>query len=378
MNAEAAVIAPVEATPSAATPTTPVAPQPAALPTSAVEARRLLVPDAAQRNVRDAMATLGVTHPSADQPRNEAGQFVSTDAPLTDAATAPAEEASAPEPAALAPGLVRIDIPAGHPLAHRTDALIVPAEAEEYARWAVNNAVRREQIVEWESYAKAQEARAIEAEAALRAHTEVVEADLLDPKTQHMLRDMARAYGPEYAEALKRGLIGDKLEQRKQEIVREISDSRLADDAERTAQQFVNSAYAEAVNRFPEWTQHEFDAAMSAYGSYMEARGQEVPDLGNFVQFATSLYIQKPEVQSTLQQQRAELARRQEEQTRIEERKRLEAEELARIEAAAAARRNNPFGRVPASAGVPASAIPSGGAATAREAFASLTGRRPR
>lgn len=360
--ATTAAPAPVTATPAAPAEVTPVTTQ-APTPKTAAEARAAIAPPApAGLTAREAQAALSNGGLQL-QPRNEDGSFKAAGEPAaTETAAAPAAPADtpAPDPAAElgspAEGFVRIPLSPDHPLASKgAKFLDAPADQEQYFRWAVNNAVRREQVVQWEQHAAKLEARANELAAReralaaeLRAVREFGERAVSDPVMSHMLKDLETTYGPEAAAALRRGLLAEQVQPKVEQYRAEIETAEADAYAERVANTFVSTAYQQAVEHFPLFTPAEFDHAVATYGHLMEVRGKDTPDVNEFLQHAAGLYMTKPEVQAELTRRReAELAQAAE-KARLAEAERLKKEEADRIRAAADARKNLPFRGIPA------------------------------
>lgn len=352
-------------------------------PSTASAAReQLFGRTAPTQTVEEAKAALGA------QPRGPDGQFIPTETAAADTAPAPAVAEATPvadaaatttEPtAATAPeGFVRIDLPEGHALRARgQDHLLAPQGYEDYFRWAVQNAVRRDDIVKWQSYANQWKDRATQAEARATALAEVGETVLLDPKTAHIINDMKTTYGEEYAEAFKRGLLKDKVEGR----IAELDTQRQAQEAEQgavaTATNFANAAYADAVQRFPLWTSDKFDDALASYGALMERRGEAVPDLNVFVRHAQALYLQEPAVQQQMQALTLEHNRTEAERVRQGERDRLAKEERDRLETARQRRVEIPMAGLPSAAATSQTLGVQSGPKNAREARDGLFSRR--
>lgn len=353
-------------------------------------------------------------HHSQEQPRAEDGKFAATqsgaadaaspepsaapEAPDPNAAAAPAPDATPPDAAATpqaaepaAPdatgtaevpeGMVRIDIPEGHPMRHRGDHYLVPAGHEEYHRWAVNNTIRRNDVEaaakntrEWQQYANRLKAE-------LDATREFAGGIFQDPAVIQQIDDIRKTYGDEAAKRFEAGLWAEQ-----QGKVQELTQQQQAEAAQaeraQIVQGFMQQAHAAAQKRYPEWSQQEVDNALAAYGSWVEARSggnasaQELK-LNEFLSHADPVYLQNPRARATAEQRRNQRLEQERQNAAKKEAERLKAEEQKRLEEAAAQRAQYPWMRVPANA-VPAQVgvdEGAGGPRTVQEAKRSLTRR---
>ncbi len=351
MSEAAAVAAPVESAPVVAVPATDAG---AGQPTTATAAReQLFQRPALPATAAEAQQALNLP------PRNAEGQFTTESAAVTETpaesvaeAVPAAVPAAAPEatPAAtvVPDGFIRLDVPEGHPLRDRgLSEVLVSKDMEDYHRWALQNPVRRDQVVQWQTYANQWKDRAIAAEARASALQVVGDTVLVDPKTQHMISDIESTYGKEAAEAFKRGLIDPKIEAKTKEARDAFVASEALNEAQAVATRFANTAYATAVKEFPLFTPAEFDHALATYGALMEATGVEVPDLNAFRRHAAGTYLQKPEVQSQLAAQQKRQTDAELEKARKAERDLLLKQEADRLAAARDRRLEIPMAGVP-------------------------------
>lgn len=408
--------------PTPGTPAAPAAPEAAKEPTNVREAKQALRrgPDRFPSTITEAKAALGKgEHHAQNQPREPDGKFAATEpsgepTPDLNASGEPTPPATPPADAAAttqlgepeapkaegAPdvpeGMVRIDIPKGHPAweAGREFAL-VPKEHEKYHRWAINNAVRRDDVEaavkngrEWQQYANRLKAE-------LDATREFAGGIFADPTVIAQIDDIRRTYGDEAAKRFEAGLW-----QEQQAKVAEITKGQETEAQKvataQTTMRFVRDVLRTAATRYPEWVQgwpavdQMSDAqiavmvsasplanAFAAYGARMEASGSNDPNINEFLQLTDPVFVQDPRARQRLEARQK--ARLEQERTAAAkaEADRLAAEERKKLEEAAARRSQYPW------MGVPATAVPAqvgvdegaGGPRTVHEARRSLSRR---
>lgn len=372
--------APAQPTPDApAAPAAPEGPKEPPRAASVREAKQQLRRggDRYPSTAAEARAALGKgEHHAQTQPRAEDGKFAAQEpsgdatpdlnasgeptlpaTPPDDATatTQPAEpEAPKAEGATDVPeGMVRIDIPKGHPAweAGREFAL-VPKEHEKYHRWAINNAVRREHVAQWEQHAKGVENENRRLKAELEAAREFTGGIFNDPAVVARVQEIRQAWGDEEAN---RYLAGLQAEQ--QAKVQELTQKQEAEaqqaEKQTYVQNFMRQAYGEAEKRFPGITPQEIGTAIAAYGSYVEARNGEQLDLNEFLKHAAPLALQNPQVRAEAERRRNARLEQERQASAKAEADRLAAEERKKLEEAAAKRAQYPWMQVPAGA-VPA------------------------
>lgn len=324
-------------------------------------------------------ATAPETPPAAADAAAAGDDSSAATAPDPNAAAAPAPDATAAPDAGTAEvpeGMVRIDIPEGHPMRHRGDHYLVPQGHEEYHRWAVNNTIRRNDVEaaakntrEWQQYANRLKAE-------LDATREFAGGIFQDPAVIQQIDDIRKTYGDEAAKRFEAGLWAEQ-----QGKVQELTQQQQAEAAQaeraQIVQGFMQQAHAAAQKRYPEWSQQEVANALAAYGSWVEARGADELKLDEFLQHADPVYLQNPRARATAEQRRNQRLEQERQIAAKAEADRLKAEEQKRLEEAAAQRAQYPWMRVPANA-VPAQVgvdEGAGGPRTVQEAKRSLTRR---
>ena len=330
----------------------PAAPAPAVVEAPVAPVEALVTPDAPKhgsfKEFEQSIGKRSASNPdlipapelAAGQKRDPAtGKFVADAA----AATSPdAAVPATPEPAAPAPEFVKIPIPEGHPLRHRTDHLLVPKEHEEYGRWTVNEAVRREQL----EASRQRETEAVKKAAELEAESKFWQehaANLFGPEFRQLYEDIKDKYGPEQAEIFKHGQLAkaqEKLTEAKGQVTKELAER----ETQGAAETFARAAAQHAKGRYPLWGSKDFAQAMAGYGSYIDAAGLPA-HASSWQQYADTLYAQNPRVQTDART-RLETDR----QAQIDRlaQEKAEALDKQRLEEAARNRRTNPFGSTPA------------------------------
>lgn len=235
-------------------------------------------------------------HHSQEQPRNDAGQFVEGQAApaaeptqvLDGSATA---EATASTEAAYAPpaGMVRIELPEGHPLRDQgTTHLDVAPSQERTIRAAVNAAARRADVEAAMARVQEEAAARQRAEAQLRFFQEHGNG-FWTPEDQSLYNDILQSYaalGPEkakqMADAYKRGREAEASAQMGK--VAETADLEAINGHWQTeGERFRTEALAHLPTQYPGVTPHEVQQAIQMYafelqrvqeGAWAEAQHQ--------------------------------------------------------------------------------------------------------
>lgn len=390
------------AQPTPVAPAAPAAPEAAKEPTNVREAKQALRrgPDRFPSTITEAKAALSKgEHHAQTQPRAEDGKFAATEAsaaqapdpnapaapapdatpPAEGAAPAPSGEPAAPDAAAtdaVPEGMVRIDIPEGHPMRHRGDHYLVPKGHEEYHRWAVNNTIRHQDVEGYAKSAKDWQQYANRLKAELDATREFAGGIFADPTVIAQIDDIRRTYGDEAAKRFEAGLW-----QEQQAKVAERTKAQEAESAKAEmdayANDFMQRAWGEAEKRFPGMTPQEIHTAIVAYGSYVMARKGEELKMDEFLKHAAYAAIQNPTVRAEAERRRNARLEQERQTAAKAEADRLAAEERKKLEEAAARRSQYPW------MGVPATAVPAqvgvdegaGGPRTVHEARRSLSRR---
>jgi hypothetical protein len=341
-------------------PQQPVTAQPATRPTiNVAEARAALrtplaAAPAPAAPVEAPAATNSATTaaPAESQPRNPDGTYASPAA--APAPAPPAEPAGAEVP----PGQVRVPIPDGHPLRDRGMTHVdVPSEHADYHRWAINNAIRRNQLdhIERESQTLRQQNHQLQAR--LEAYMGLAENVISDPAVAQQAAEIEEMYGAAAKQRYLHGVVAE-AESRVDEIAEQQAQEYAQQQLSQQADQFISRAVETAQPRYPLWNQHKLSGVIQAYGALMHARGQNEPNLAEFIRFADADYMQLPQVQ---QQVRERMQKDQQQQNALvaaKERQRLANEEKQRLDAAVAARAQNPFARVPSAAAATGRTVP--------------------
>lgn len=390
------------AQPTEGTPAAPATPEGPKEPTSVQEAKQALR-RGQQRfpaTVAEAKAAAGGEHHSKDQPRAGDGKFAAPEPsagdqpPDPNATAAPALDATPPDATAtpqqgkpVAPdaagtpevpeGMVRIDIPEGHPMRHRGDHYLVPQGHEEYHRWAVNNTIRRNDVESAAKTARDWQQYANRLKAELEATREFTGGIFQDPAVIQQIDDIRKTYGDEAAKRFEAGLWAEQ-----QGKVQELTQQQQAEAQKAEAVAYVNDfqqkAFAAAQRRYPEWSPQEVANALAAYGSWVEARGANELKLDEFLKHADPVYLQNPQARAAAERRRSQRDEQQRQAAAKAEADRLAAEERKKLEEAAARRAQYPWMQVPAGA-VPAQVgvdEGAGGPKTVHEARQSLRRRR--
>lgn len=280
------------------------------------------------------------------------GKFVSLSA---DAESAPAENAT-PEAAPAPEGMVRIELPEGHPLRERGrthyEVRISSPEEEAELRGLLATPIKqrelkeaRERVVQMEEQVLRMQA----AEAARRKFEETV-----DPSTLEAIRAVEEV-NPALAALMRRGLESSLPELEKAEF-QTLAEQRVQQEVASEVEAFVNrtrtvaqAVYADIATEpyFPAL----YQKARAAYGAELAAREQAgqygTQNEQEFLGYMRSFVATHPEASRVF---RAKLSARQEAE-REAERQRIEAETKTETErtvltAALANRRTNPLGGV--------------------------------
>ena len=252
--------------------TTPSAPAPAETPvvtgTSAVEVKQ-----SGRNAARELGKRFEQAHHAQTQPRAEDGKFVPVDtaAPaaepaeqvLTESVTV--EATAAPQAADGPPeGMVRIELPEGHPLRDQGDThLDVPRDKERTFRAAVNAAARRAEVDAAERRVQEERVARLRLEAELKFVREQG-SQFWTPEHQATYDDLARAYGQEAAGAYKRG-----QQQRAEGAMAEVREQADLQAVQQhwsgEGEKFRTEAYQVLPGQFPGLTQNEVDSAITMY-----------------------------------------------------------------------------------------------------------------
>lgn len=218
-------------------------------------------------------------HHSANQPRDEVGKFAGAPEVAADAAASAqvpggsaTTEATTTQAVAGPPeGMVRIELPEGHPLRDQGKQYHdVPAGEERVWRELINSAARRKDVEAAERRFQEAEAARLRTEAALRFYQEHGNS-LWTPEHQALYNDILQSYaalGPEkakqMAEAFKRGV---ELEaQQKVGQVTEQADMAAVETHWSTkGEEFRTEAFRVLPDQYPGLQSHEIQTAIEFY-----------------------------------------------------------------------------------------------------------------
>lgn len=366
---ETAVAAPP--VPGAEAPVTPTVPasvpeQQAPLTTPSIRDRIANVERAA-KGLTSAQRPQSATKPNRagePQPITPDGKYAPTStqvAASTEPVTAGSEAAvptpAAPEvtapttaPTGPAEGFVRVPLPDAHPLRHKgVKHIDFPKDQEQYGRWSVNQGLRVREFENTRTQLEQSSQRIAELEAQVAFHRDGKAS--LSPEQQGIYNDLKQAYGPERAEAYKRG-----------ELIQAEAQMRQQAEQARTrvvATRFADGAIRVAKQQFPGWTEGEIRDALAAYGSFVDVKslGKNGLDLKKWVEFARPMAYQSPAFRASAQagiqarqRQKQDAARIAQEATARAEQD-AKAREAERLRQAATSRAQNPLGGLHAQTG---------------------------
>lgn len=368
-----AVPAPAEASPGTATPT-PIqdgaaAVQTPAAPTSFREARQS-IRDRIAASVR-AVETPADTPAEPAAPSDAAAIETPSAAPdpvldaqgrAHDPATGkflPSGEAATPEAASAPEGLVRIELPEGHPLRERGrthyEVRISSPEEEAEIRGLLATPIKQRQLKEAEARVQEMEEKLLRIQAQEAARQKWEQG--LTPAHREMLAAVEDV-NPGAAALMRRGLESSLPELAEQEF-RSLADQRAQAEVQTAAAQFVSrveaiasTVYAE-IAREPYFPELMF-RARAAYGAELtarEARGEDSPpDEREFLGYFRSFALQHPQASVVFRQKVAATQQAERERVAAETKAQAEAEakqrEAAQLQAALQKRRTNPLGGV--------------------------------
>lgn len=367
-TAQATVVpAPAEASPGTATPA-PIqdgaaAANPTPAPTNAREFRQSLRDRIVARQA-DAVTVGAPAEPVAEVATSEAAPEPVVDATgrAHDPATGkflPSGEVATPEAAPAPEGLVRIELPEGHPLRERGrthyEVRITSPEEEAEIRGLIATPVKQRELREARERIAQMEEQLLrsQAETAARQKWEqglspeirekLAAVEAVDPETAALMRRGLEAALPELAETEFRTLAEERTQA---EVAREVESFR------QRAHGAASTVYADIASApyFPDLLRR----AEAAYGAELmarEARGDASPHSeAEFLQFLRPFIVAHPEAAGVIRQ-RVEAQRQAErEQAAAEAKAKAEAEakqrEAERLSAALQNRRTNPLGGV--------------------------------
>lgn len=369
--------------------TSAATPSPIVVPATLAEAKRSLYGQQAPsgQTVADAKAAVVGTAPEpttdVQRARDELGRF--TPSAATEAAAEPTSSAEpvtattesvAPLDApaatdAVPEGYVKLDLPEGHPLRDRGHThSIVPAAQEEYHRWAINNAVRNNQLQEAQRHRREAEDALIRMNAELAARQEFALEALKNPALSQHIAEIRAEWGDEAAERYVAGLMAEQQGNIQQRVQAELQRVNAA-AVNRQATEFVDGAIRASLQRYNHWTEGEIRRAVAAYGSTLAAEGRDNATLDDFLDFADVLYVRNPVVRDELSRYKTETQRA------TEERQRQEAAEAERrrLQDAATRAAEVPFAGIPATLHAGRTMPAAVGPANVRDARRALTGK---
>ncbi|MFW6201950.1 MAG: hypothetical protein ACOC8B_05190, partial [Gemmatimonadota bacterium] len=261
-------------------------------------------------------------------------------------------------------GFVRVDVPDGHPIRHRTDHMVVPAEHEEYVRNQLNNPVRSTAVEQANARAEKARARADRlaeelARAKVRAEAGVPgdpKKLLADPEVRKVYDDLKDAYSEEHADAFLRGEHAKRAEPVQEQEEDAVRRARVDQQAGAFLEQIQQIPVEQIQSRYGVWQENgelrsRLAGALQQFSAAVE-RGEEEANAKEYIAFVDQMYSSDPRVQKTFQQKEqerreAELKERlasMREEIKKEIREEMEAEER---EAAERHATRHPLGRVP-------------------------------
>ena len=241
------------------------------------------------------------------------------DPPPADAESGEKADADSSAAAEPAEGLVRIDLPEGHPLTEQGRTFIdMPAETEEASRALVNSWTRRSDVERANTAAREQAAEVtrlrrqvarLEAEAELRTSGELDKA--VDPELQNLLAQAQQHGTPEQVEAIQKAID----DQRQRLIDATGAQAEQAAQDQEAGAEFLRGLWAESprlysywFNQGPEAFKAKVAPIIGAYGRHVDermARGGQGPDLREFFgQWLDPSYAQDPQVVAAIQEYR--------------------------------------------------------------------------
>lgn len=374
-----------------APPVTPAAPEAAPAQPPAPETPK------GPANAREAMQAIraGRTAPKPVAPAAEPAKEVNAAGRVVEeqskqfVAGEPRQEVTPPageppkDPAAVPDGFVRLAVPEGHPLRARgVEALTFPKDQEEYGRWALNQAVRAQQVEEYQTRLTQATKEKLRVEAEARFWRENA-GQFFNTDFYDKYERIKAEWGEEEAERYKNGVMV-QAQNKLQEVTRESEAEFESHQIREQGQAFQRWAVDDAREKFPAFfgsdgqPRPELGRALQLYASQIQASG--VPTLDQRAWYNAALYVyqQMPEVRAAMQ------AARERSLTEAQEKARQAAEEAAakaeqeRLARAATSRRTNPMGALaPVETQVPS--VPADGSASprnARELMQRIRGRR--
>ena len=321
-------------------------------PRSQAQARQAVAQRLAARRAAAAAA--------AEKPRDEQGRFVAQESEAAKAAPAPeakqgeaAPQAAAPE-SQVAPttGTVTIPVPENHPLREQgvTQFDDVPAHLERHMREMLNAAARRKEVEQALAAREAAEREKLLVEAKL-AVLSSKGTPQVDPETQEMLRQVKEAFPDKAAE------LEAALEARKREQLSEMErEAATAAERQYAAHNFLRQVGQLSPQKYPVWQQsgelqHRMQSAVAQYGDYVDARNQNLrasgmpeqgPSAEEFFGWVDTNYVRDQRVQTNLRSFHEQRIAKEKTAAAAAERKRIEAEQQAKLQQAAERHAANP------------------------------------
>lgn len=295
--------------------------------------------------------------PAADEAaETEADPNAETPAAEGAEGTAAATEEDAADKAAAEP--VKIAVPDF--LHDRFGAeLQLPADTDpkvvEMVRWSANNAVRSTEVREARQAAEELYQRAVlatEESNALRAQMQALASDpALIQELAHIeeIRAVHGDYVADLAAADLAARMGAPVAERRTQVQTQLQEQ--ADEMQ--AMEVIRDLYDATSGRYTHWGEGDHMAAIRAFGAFWEGQGRtDTPTPEQYAAFADSMYIQHPAYRAEYEAQSKAATEAREREIAARAKAEAVAEQKRQMEAAAAARRTNPLGRVPAAGAV--------------------------